>query len=209
MARVIAYNPKKRGREESSEPWMQPVRTAPGTLLRVVTSEWEGVRKCLKSTHRRLHDYNVADMLQSPDDERGEPAPEATRLDPRRLTPPSVKCLSALHDAAGHVLALCAARLGLRPRHGGDAHAGARWPAREESRDVAASHAADALRGLRSALKDLRATAHILHVVSGRPPKHRARAADRLVRRATDEAAAARDAVLRMRCAVMLEFSDA
>jgi hypothetical protein len=52
-------------------------------------------------------------------------------------------------------------------------------------------------------------------VVSGRPPdKHRARApwafeVDRLVPRATDVAAAARDAVLPMRRAVVLEFFDA
>ncbi|TKW13534.1 hypothetical protein SEVIR_5G107900v4 [Setaria viridis] len=211
MTRVVAYNTKKRGREESAEPWRQLARTAPGTLLRVATSEWEGVRKCLKSTHRRVHGYNVADMLQKRDAGNRLRRPHGRTLGASLR---KVKRLIALHDAAGHVLALCAARLGLRPHHGGDAQAAARWRAWEESRDAAARHAAGALRGLLSALKDLTATAHILHVVSGRPPKHRARAAwaseaDRLVRRATDEAAAARDAVLRMRRAVVLEFFDA
>ncbi|PVH39334.1 hypothetical protein PAHAL_5G480700 [Panicum hallii] len=212
MARVVAYNPRKRGREESSEPWRQLARTAPGTLLRVATSKWEGVNKCLKSTHRRLYGYNVVDMLRARDSGNRPSTPRGRTVDASHR---KVKRLVALHDSAGHVLALCATRLGLRELQGGDADAGARWRAWEKHRAVAAGHAAEALRGLRSALTDLTAAVRILHVVSGKPPKFRARAwawaseADRLVRRATDEVVAARHALQRMRRAVVLEFFDA
>ena len=211
MARVFAYNPRKRGRGESSEPWRQLARTAPGTLLRVATSEGEGVSKCLKSTHRRLRGYSVADMLRERDAGNRPPTPRGRTVDASHR---KVKRLVALHDAAGHVLALCATRLGLRPLRGRNTDAGARWRAWEERRAAAVGHAAEALRGLRSALTDLTATVRILHVVSGKPPGFRARAAwaseaDRLVRRATDEVVAARHALQRMRRAVVLEFFDA
>jgi len=51
------------------------------------------------------------------------------------------------------------------------------------SRTMAAGHAAEAVRGLRSALADLTVTVCILHVVSRKPSG--------LVHRAMDEAAAA------------------
>ncbi|KAG2586881.1 hypothetical protein PVAP13_5NG086500 [Panicum virgatum] len=202
MARVFAYNPRKRGRGESSEPWRQLARTAPGTLLRVATSEWEGVSKCLKSTHRRLRGYIVADMLRATDAGNRPPTPRGRTVDASHR---KVKRLVALHDAAGHVLALCATRLGLRQLRGGGGGGGGATPT--PGRD-------GALRGLRSALTDLTATVRILHVFSEKPPGFRARAAwaseaDRLVRRATDEVVAARHALQRMRRAVVLEFFDA
>ncbi|RLN23295.1 hypothetical protein C2845_PM07G01060 [Panicum miliaceum] len=211
MARVVAYNPKKRGREESSELWRQLARTVPGTLLRVATSEWDGVSKCLKSTHRRLLGYSVVEMLRTRDAGNRPQTPRGRTVDASHR---KVRRLVALHDAAGHVLALGATRLGLRQLQGGNADAGARWRAWEHRRAVAAGHAAEALRGLRSALTDLTAAVRVLHMVSGKPPKFRAREAwvseaDRLVRRATDEVVAARHALQWMRRAVVLEFFDA
>ncbi|PUZ58130.1 hypothetical protein GQ55_5G484900 [Panicum hallii var. hallii] len=201
MARVVAYNPRKRGREESSEPWRQLARTAPGTLLRVATSKWEGVNKCLKSTHRRLYGYNVVDMLRARDSGNRPSTPRGRTVD-------ASHCKVKRFD----FLRVCA-RLGQlstgrrRRRRGAVACVGEapRRGGRPRRRGAAgAAIRADGPHG---------GAVRILHVVSGKPPKFRARAwaseADRLVRRATDEVVAARHALQRMRRAVVLEFFDA
>ncbi|RCV07884.1 hypothetical protein SETIT_1G281600v2 [Setaria italica] len=156
MARAVAYNLKKRGREESSELWRQLARTAPSTLPR---SGRKSARA--KSTHQRLRGYDINVMLWARDagsDRRatgtrggaawfgweGNAVAEGEREEHRK-----VKRLVALHDAADHVLALCVARHGLRWEHGGegDTDARARWQAWQEHRAIATRQAADVLAG--------------------------------------------------------------
>ncbi|KAL6847960.1 hypothetical protein ACP4OV_022088 [Aristida adscensionis] len=201
----------KRGRESSSsrpttEAWRELARTVPGTLLLVATTGSDRALGCVDSSRRRLVATDVTDVLRL--GQGGHPRPRR----PAGLSITSshgvVARLVGLHAAAGHLFALCAARLGLLPR--GDA----RWRAWEGRRAEAARHAGDALRRLRSAWTDLAAVAQVLLVLQGRPPGSPPRAAwtseaQQLVRHAAGEVAAAWDALRRMRDAVVLEFFDA
>ncbi|CAL4958352.1 unnamed protein product [Urochloa decumbens] len=213
MARVDGYNPKKkRGREEEEYPVRrrQRARAAIGTLLRVATSEWEEVNKSLESAHRRLRGFDVADMLRRRRAGRRLRKPRGRSLD---IAHGKLKRLVLLHHEAGDGLWDYGAHHGLpwqEEDEGGDA--AARWRAWKQRGDVSDRHADDALLRVRAALRDLTEAVRILHAVATKPPGFRgpravwAAVADRLVRGATDEVAAAQGAVGRMRRAVVLEF---
>ncbi|CAO2204561.1 unnamed protein product [Urochloa humidicola] len=215
MAGVDTYNPKKkkRGREDEEYPvpWRQRARAATGTLLRVSTSEWEGVSRCLESAHRRLRGFDVADMLRRRAAGRRLRKPRGRSIDAAHE---KLKRLVALHHAAGDDLWEYGALHGLpwQEEEEEEGDAAARWRAWKQRGDVSDRHADDSLLGVRAALRDLTEAVRILHVVSTNPPGFRgpravwAAVADRLVRRAADEVAAALGAVGRMRRAVVLEF---
>ncbi|CAL4977989.1 unnamed protein product [Urochloa decumbens] len=211
MPRVDAYNPKKkRGREEEYPvPWRQRARAATGTLLRVATSEWEEVSECLESTHRRLRGFDVADMLRRRRAGERLRKPRGRSLDAAHG---KLKRLILLHHAASDGLWDYGALHGLPWKEEEEGDAAARWRAWKRRSDVSDRHADDALLRVRAALRDLTEAVRILHAVSTKPPGFRgpravwAAVADRLVRGAADEVAAAQGAVGRMRRAVVLEF---
>lgn len=115
--------------------------------------------------------------------------------------------LVALHAGVGHAFAICAEHVGLR----GNAR---RWQSWESHRADVAAHADMTLRRLRSAASHNTASRDVMLVYRSIPrgsPLSIAwlSAAEQHVRRAADEVSMARDAVERLRSAVVLEYSDA
>ncbi|OEL33145.1 hypothetical protein BAE44_0005836 [Dichanthelium oligosanthes] len=128
-----------------------------------------------------------------------------------------VSRLIALHAAAGHVFARCAARARRTGQlQGDDDHddAGALLRVWDGHRAEAVRHADEAMRSLRSATTDIAAVLQVVSVVYRRPAESPPRVAwaseaEQFLRPAAGEVAAALDAVRRMRHPLVLEFFDA